>query len=735
MSPDCARQGAARDPTKDRMPMPSPVARDFTPLFKPGSIAIIGASSDPKTISGQPLLYLRKHGYKGAVYPVNPKYPQIGDLACYPDVASLPAVPDVAVIAVAAKMALPMLRACGEKGIRFVIILTAGFAETGAEGAAAQDEIRAIAEHYGIGVIGPNCQGMMNIEDRIHLGFGAPYGMTFRKGGMSVTSQSGAWGNSILILANEEGLGFRRYVSTGNEACITSLDLIDSYIDDPETRIITGYVEGFKDARRTVAIGHKALAAGKPMLMWKVGTSEAGAAAAASHTANLGGTPALYKAAFHQAGIIEVTDVSDLADCTRALLSGRLPRGNRLGILTASGGAGILMADNAAKAGMEIAKLTPDTIAGRRRILPAHAGFNNPIDVTGGAGSDLEMYRQALMLVAEDPNVDMLGIPLAAVSGPNAQGLVTQVAAVARAVDIPILVAWQGDDEQNKEGYALLDSVGVPRYKTPVRCARGFDALWQFVNAQRRLERLRTDKPMVLGSTPARAMLAGRKSDLAEYEAKRVLTEYGIAVTREKLATSGDEARRFAAEIGFPVALKVQSAGIPHKTEAGGVRIGLADADAVGKAYDDILASARAYAPQAKIDGVLVQAMVQGGVEIILGVKNDPLFGPAIMFGLGGIFAEVMKDVTFRLAPVSRFEAMEMIREVRAFPLLDGARGKPKCDVDAVADAIVRLSALAIDLQEVVGEIDINPLFALPAGKGVIAGDALIKPLAATEQH
>lgn len=715
--------------------MTSSTNRDFTSLFQPASIAIIGASSDARTISGQPMAYLRKHGYKGTIYPVNPKYQHIGDTPCFADIGSIPAVPDVAVIAVSAKMALPMLRACGEKGVPFVIILTAGFAETGAEGAKAQDEIRAIAERYNIGVIGPNCQGIMNIEDRIHIGFGAPYGMSYRKGGMSVTSQSGAWGNSILILANEEGLGFRRYVSTGNEACISSLDLIDSYIDDPQTRIIAGYVEGFKDAHRTVAIGHRALAAGKPMLMWKVGTSEAGAAAAASHTANLGGTPALYKAAFHQAGIIEVTDVSDLADCTRALLSGRMPRGNRLGILTASGGAGILMADNAAKAGMEIARLTPETIAGLRKILPAHAGFNNPIDVTGGAGSDLEMYRQALMLVAEDPNVDMLGIPLAAVSGPNAQGLVTQVAAVARATDIPILVAWQGDDAQNQEGYALLESVGVPRYKTPVRCARGFDALWQFVNAQRRLERNRSETPLELHSASAKALLAGRRTDLAEYEAKRVLADYGIAVTKEKLATSADEARKLAAEIGFPVALKVQSADIPHKTEAGGVRIGLADANAVAQAYEDILASSRAYAPQAKIDGVLVQSMVSGGVEIILGVNNDPLFGPAIMFGLGGIFAEVMKDVTFRLAPLSRFDAEEMIREVRAFPLLDGARGKPKADIAALADAIVRLSALAMDLKDEVAEIDINPLFVLPAGQGVVAGDALIKPKTDSTTH
>ena len=708
--------------------MPSSAARDFTALFKPRSIAIIGASSDPKTISGQPLVYLQKHGYQGSLYPVNPKYQKIGNQPCYPDIASLPAVPDLAVIAVGARLVLPMLEQCGQKGIPFVIILTSGFSEIGEEGIAAQEQIKEIARRHGTGVIGPNCQGMMNIEDRIHVGFGAPYGMTHGKGSISVTSQSGAWGNSILILANQEGLGFRRYVSTGNEACISSLDLIESYIDDPQTSAITAYVEGFKDAHRTIAIGQKALAAGKPIFMWKVGTSEAGAIAAASHTANLGGAPALYRAAFHQAGIIEVSDVGDLADCARALLAGRLPRGRRVGIVTASGGAGILMADNAAHAGLEIARLAPQTIAELRKILPRHAGFNNPIDVTGGAGNELSTYRQTLMLVAQDPNVDMLGIPLAAVSGPNAYGLVTQVAEVARSVDIPVLVAWQGDDASNQEAYALLESAGVPRYKTPVRCARGFDALWQYVQAQRRLATSRTDKPLTLKKTASKALLSGRKSDLAEHEAKRVLADYGITVTREQLATSQEQACELATSIGFPVALKIQSPGIPHKTEAGGVRIGLSSAAAVGQAYDEIMANARSHAPDASIDGVLVQAMVTGGVEIILGVKNDPLFGPAIMFGLGGIFAEVMKDVTFRIAPVSRSEASEMIREIRAFPVLDGARGKPKADVDALVDTIVRLSALAIDLKDAVAEIDINPLFVLPAGEGVVAGDALIKP-------
>ncbi|MBP8307653.1 MAG: acetate--CoA ligase family protein [Burkholderiaceae bacterium] len=708
--------------------MTTPAAIDFSRLFGARSIAVVGASADEKTPSGQPLMHLRNLGYSGEVYPVNPRYEAIGQWRCYPSVSALPVAPDVALVAVAAERAPTVLEECGRKGIRFVIMITSGFAEMGEAGVAAQARLLETARQYGIAMVGPNCQGMINAADGFSLGFGAPYGLTYNKGGISMTSQSGAWGNAVMILANQEGLGFRHYVSTGNEAQTTSLDLVDWYLDDPETKLVVSYVEGFQDAHRLVGIGRKALELGKPYLLWKVGTSEAGARAAASHTANLGGEMALYRAAFEQSGIIEVTDVDDLADRAHALLTGRRPGGNRVAVISMSGGAGVLMADHCAAAGLELPTLSPDTLERLRAILPAFAGLNNPIDVTGNVSAREGSFVQALELILADPLVDMLGICLASISGPAGNQIAIDVARVCAATTKPVLVAWCADVERTREGYEALAAVGTPRYDTPVRCARGMDALWHFERARRDHERISAEPVLRLERPAQRQALAGLGSDLTEYQAKQVLADYGISVTREALATTADQAVDLAAQIGYPVVMKIVSPLIPHKTEAGGVKVGVRDEQAVREAFAEIVANAARYSPGAPIDGVLVQAMVSGGTEVILGVTQDPLFGPSILFGLGGIFAEVMKDVCFRIAPITRSEAMAMIRSIKAFPILDGARGRPKADLEALADALVRLAALAVDLQDSIAEIDINPLIVLPAGQGVVAVDALFKP-------
>jgi acyl-CoA synthetase (NDP forming) len=708
--------------------MTMPAAIDFSRLFGARSIAVIGASADEKTPSGQPLMHLRNLGYPGEVYPVNPRYEVIGAWRCYPSVSALPAVPDVALVAVAAERAPAVLEECGRKGIRFVIMITSGFAEMGEAGVAAQARLLETARQHGISMIGPNCQGMINAADGFSLGFGAPYGLRYNKGGISMTSQSGAWGNAVMILANQEGLGFRHYVSTGNEAQTTSLDVVDWYLDDPQTRLVVSYVEGFQDAHRLVGIGRKALELGKPYLLWKVGTSEAGARAAASHTANLGGEMALYRAAFEQSGIIEVTDVDDLADRAHALLTGRRPGGNRVAVISMSGGAGVLMADHCAAAGLELPTLSPLTLERLRAILPAFAGLNNPIDVTGNVSAREGSFVEALELILADPLVDMLGICLASISGPAGNQIAIDVARVCAATTKPVLVAWCADVERTREGYEALAAVGTPRYDTPVRCARGMDALWHFERARRDHERISAEPVLRLERPAQRQAMAGLQADLTEYQAKQVLADYGIPVTREALATTAEQAVDLAGQIGYPVVMKIVSPMIPHKTEAGGVKVGVRDAQAVRDAFAEIVANAGRHSPGAPIDGVLVQAMVSGGTEVILGVTQDPLFGPAILFGLGGIFAEVMKDVCFRIAPITRSEAMAMIRSIKAFPILDGARGRPKADLEALADALVRLAALAVDLQDSIAEIDINPLIVLPAGQGVVAVDALFKP-------
>jgi len=706
-----------------------PNAPAYERLFHPAAIAIVGASADDASISGQPLKFLRQHGYAGAIYPVNPKYPEIAGLRCYGDLASLPSVPDVVLIAVAAGRVPDVLRQCGEKDVPFAVVLTSGFAETGEAGAQAQRELATAAAQYGVRVIGPNCQGLMNISEDFYFGFGAPFGLNYRKGAVSLTSQSGAFGNSILMLADAEGIGFRYYASTGNESVTTTLDLVEYFLGDTATRVIAAYVEGLRDAHRLIGLGRVALRAGKPLLVWKVGNSAAGARAAASHTANLGGATALYRAAFRQTGIVEVNDVGDLADCAKALLPGRLPRGNRIVVVSMSGGAGIAMADRCSESDLELPSLEPGTLEALRKVLPAYASVANPLDVTGSLLNDPGMLKETLKRIVGDPNVDMIGIALAAASGKLATELAREVVRVADEFRVPVLVAWNADPAANAEAYRILDDAGIPRYQSPVRCARGAAALWQYARARLRQVEIDAETPLAISRPECRLRLAQQANDLPEYAAKRMLSDYGIAVTREELATTADEAAHIAGTIGFPVALKIQASGIPHKTEAGGVRIGIASAEEARAGFSAIVVNAKAYAPQAVLDGVLVQQMVTGATELIVGVNNDARFGPAVMVGFGGVFAEVMRDVAFRLAPITLSEAQEMVRELRAFAILDGARGRPKADIDALAEALTRVSAMAVDLKDQMAELDINPLFVLPAGRGVLAGDALIKPL------
>ncbi|MEH2606112.1 acyl-CoA synthetase (NDP forming) [Bradyrhizobium sp. AZCC 1588] len=388
------------------------------------------------------------------------------------------------------------------------------------------------------------------------------------------------------------------------------------------------------------------------------------------------------------------------------------------------------MADRAAADGLALPALAEQSVAALREVLPSFASVANPLDVTASLFSDADLLRVALETIARDPSVDMIALALAAASGKMAVTLAREIVRISAEFDIPIFVAWNADATSNRDAYAILDDAGIPRYASPVRCARGIGALWAFTCARQRLARTKGEQSEQIPSTSQMLILAGRETDLSEFESKQFLTQYGIPSTREILSQNVDEAVRGAQSIGFPVVLKIQSSDIPHKTEAGGVRIGLRDDRAVHDAFEAIIANARAYAPNAAIQGVVVQEMVTDGVELILGINNDPLFGPAIMVGLGGIFAEVMKDVSFRLAPITRSDAEDMLRELRGFALLDGARNRPKADVVAVVDTLMRLSALAVSRVDDLAELDINPLAVLPAGRGVRALDALVKPRA-----
>ena len=442
---------------------------------------------------------------------------------------------------------------------------------------------------------------------------------------------------------------------------------------------------------------------------------------------------ALYKAAFRQGGIIQVDDIEDVVDYSRAFQCGKLPAGNRVAIITISGGAGILITDECVSRGMQVPQLAAATLDKLRDIVPSFGSLVNPIDVTAAIFSDLTMISRTLNAVLDDPNIDSIAMLNASLMGDLAASVAREIAAVAKNSKKPIFLAWSARDEVAQEAYAMLDAANIPHYKSPVRCGRALAALSWYAEALRREEGLRAETVPAITSVAARKMLAGKTDDITEFAAKQVLTHYGIGITKEELATSRDEAVALAQRIGYPVVLKVQSPDISHKTEAKAVRLDLASEADVAAAYDEILRNAKAYKKDARIDGVLVQEMVSGGIEAILGITNDKLFGPAVMFGLGGIFAEVLKDVAFRIAPVTRAGALEMIAEIKGYAVLTGARGAAHADIDALADAIVRLSALAIDLEEHVAELDINPLFVFSKGKGVKAGDALIKPLVRSE--
>ncbi|MDB5926870.1 MAG: coA-binding domain protein [Betaproteobacteria bacterium] len=702
---------------------------DLERFFNPRAIAIIGASQDFITISGQPLKHLQSHGYKGKLYPVNPRYEEVAGVKCYRSLTDVPDTPDLVLILVNASRVADILRECGAKDVPYVIIFSSGFSEVGGGGVDLQQKLAQIAREHDIGVIGPNCQGMINVADSVFAGFGSVFSSDYEPGPVSMVSQSGGFGFSVMNLSSKDGgLAFRQMVTTGNEIGVSTLDFIEYFIRDPKTEIIAGYVEGLKDAGRLIDVGEKAMAAGKPILMWKVGNTEQGQRAAASHTANLGGAMALYRAAFKQTGIIQVDDIQDVVDYGHAFLSRRLPRGNRLAIITISGGAGILMTDECVAGGMELAQLAPETLDKLRKFIPSFGSLLNPVDVTAAIFNDLTLINRTMQAIIDDPGVDCVAMINASLQGDLATTIAAEIVAVAKKTDKPVFLAWSARDVLAQEAYALLDEARIPHYKSPVRCGRAMVAVSWYAQAKRRNAAQRNEKPLTIEKPSARQALAGRTADIAEHEAKRILAEYGIPVTQESLATTAGEAVTIARRIGYPVAIKVQSPDISHKTEAKAVKLGIADDAALQAAYDDVLANARAYKADARIEGVLIQEMVKGGIEAILGVTNDPLFGPAVMFGLGGIFAEVLKDVSFRLAPVTPAVAREMIAEIKGYPVLAGVRGKPAADIAALADAIVRVSALAIDLKDHLAELDINPLFVMEKGRGVKAADALIKP-------
>lgn len=693
----------------------------FERLFNPNAVAIIGASADLSRISGQPIAALKGAGFPRPIHLVNPKYGELHGLKCYPSAAAIGSHVDLALIAVPAKGVADAIRDCGKAGIPFAIVLTAGFREGGAEGRKLEDDLLHAARESNVRVIGPNCQGALSVPSRMWCVFGSVSQETqLREGPVSCAFQSGGFGYAVVNMAEAQGLGFRHVVSTGNETDITMPELLGEFLDDPGTRLAFAYMEGTPNARSLLALGRKSLETGKPVLIWKGAQTESGTKAAASHTANMTGNYDLYRAAFRQSGLIEVQDVEEIVDVAKLALQGRLPKGRNIGVLSISGGSGIVFADRAVKDGLALPSFSPRSVEALKAVIPSFGAADNPADTTAGVFNDPGLFTKALDIILEDPAIDQLSILLASAGGKAVALAAQAIVAAAAKTDKPVHVAWSGRRDKSEEAWQMFHAAGIPHMGSPIRLAHAAAVLARYAEDRRRL--LPRVTPSV--ALPAGFELPSSAGTLSEIESKAVLTRFGVPVTREVVVPPNGDFARLTANLTGPFAVKIVSRDIAHKTEAGGVRLKVAAAD-LSQVAREIIASAKAYKPDAVIDGVLVSEMA-AGVEALIGVVNDESFGPSVALGLGGVLTEVLKDVTFRIAPFDIETARDMIAELRGAKLFDGYRGSPPADREALAAMLVEVSRMAAALGDRLKEMDINPVFVRAKSEGCVAADALI---------
>ncbi len=686
-------------------------------FFAPRAIAVVGAAREPGKLGYGVLSNLLQYGYKGQVYPINPKADEILGLKAYPTVLDVPGPIDLAVIVVPNKAVPDVMRQCGEKGVKGVVIITAGFKEAGLEGIKLERQVVAIAKEYGIRIVGPNCLGIIDTVQPMNVSFAAGQPP---QGGIAFMSQSGALCTAILDWALANNIGFSYFVSLGNKADVDEVDLLEAWDGNPHARVMIAYVEGLRDGRRFMEVARR-VTRRTPVIAVKSGNTEAGSRAVSSHTGSLAGSNRAYDAAFRQAGVLRAGSIQDLFDYAIAFAYQPLLRGNRIAVVTNAGGPAIMATDALESAGLKLAPLTKETIEALQGRLPPAANTYNPIDVLGDALAD--RYAFAIQKALEDPNVDGLLVILTPQVMTRIEETAREVGRLSRLYDKPVVGCFMGE-EKVSAGIRILTEEGVPNYPFPERAAGAFKAMMDYRGwLDRPIPEVRqfTVNREAVQRTFTRVREEGRLT-LGDAEARAVAEAYGLRVPKSRLAATAEEAVRYAEEIGYPVVMKIASPDILHKSDIGGIKVGVMGASDVRDAFDLLVYRATRYMPDAQIWGVQIQEMVTGAKETIIGMSRDPQFGPMIMFGLGGIYVEVLKDVTFRIAPVSEVEAREMINEIRSYHLLQGVRGERASDIDAIVDTIMRISQLVTDFPEIV-ELDVNPLLVREAGAGAVAVD------------
>jgi acyl-CoA synthetase (NDP forming) len=694
-------------------------------LFYPKAVAIIGASNDPMKIGGRPIAHNREIGFAGRIYPVNPGATEIQGWKSYPSVQEIPDELDCAIIAVPAASVPAAVAGCAEKRVPLVIVLSSGFAEQNEEGRKVQDRLVEIARAGGTRLLGPNTMGGVSIDGSFSATFtsltqsqgkeGWP-----RRGNVSVVSQSGAIGTQILVLLRERGIGVAKWVSTGNQCDIDVADCIEHLANDEVTRVIAVYLEGLIDGSRLRHALEAARRRKKPVVMLKVGESAIGAAAAASHTASLAGAADVYRAVFRQHNVFAAQSLQELVDVVAACRAGRFPQRAELAVTSGSGGISVIVADASARYGLALPEVPAETQRKLKALVP-YATTRNPVDMATSGMRDMEQVAQVLDMLLEEGDYP------AAFTYVSHNGMVPKRMEILARHLSPVrekfsdrvigIVANMLPDWRDR-----FQDQGFIVYEDPARAIAAIAALWRigrgFLDGDAR------EQPLALPEL-VHAPDAGRGG---EQSAKRVVASMGISVVEERLARSAAETVDAAKAFGKAVVLKIASPDIAHKSDIGGVLIGVRSAAEIAAGYDTLMARAREAAPTAQIDGVLVSPLIEGGVETIVGVKRDPVFGPVVMFGMGGIFVEIYRDVSLRLAPFGVDTARQMIREIVGYSLLAGARGRAPADVEALARALSLLSAYADRFHDELDSIDINPLIVLPEGKGVVAVDALVVP-------
>jgi acetyltransferase len=706
------------------------MALDLSPLLNPESVTIIGVSKDPSRIGGRLLKYLTKHGYQGSLSLVNPKYSELNGMRCYSNISDIPNSIDCALIAVPGKHVLGVLNECADRNVKAAIIFSSGFAEMGESGKSAQNEIKALAETKKMRICGPNCIGIINFNNHIVLSFSQLLEIdTLIPGNIGFISQSGALGGSLVNRAQDSGIGLSYFISSGNEAVLEMSDYIKHLVGDESTEVITAVIEGFRDGPKFIEAAELALEHQKPLIVLKIGETEVGSKAAASHTGSMTGSNAVIDAVFNQHGVIRVNNYDDLFQTASLFSKRRKPKGNRVGILTSTGGGGIIMADYYTKSGLLVPTPSKKTKALASDEIAAFGKVSNPFDLTGQIFSDPEMFKRCMTLFVEEDHFDIIQVNVSMVAGQSGQYRAEMILESIEGSTKPI-VTWWAAGSLSESGIHLLNGSDVALFRSPERCAAAVKALvkyHQFLQVRSEAAGHAPDKShVIIPKERGARLLKSGKPCLSEHQSKALLKLYGIPVTREQVATSPREAVQIAEQIGFPVVLKVDSPDILHKTEANAIFLGVNSREDVLQLYDALLKNTEQYRPNAKINGILVQEMVQKGTEVMIGMSHDPQFGPTIAFGLGGIFVEVLKDIALKVTPLLESDAKQMVRQIKGYQILEGIRGKRPSDIGAIIDVLMRISKLAMDWKNIISEIDINPLVVFDDGQGVKALDALI---------